>query len=354
MELERAFNAFVGAGEVVVTSSCTSAMQLALFSLGLGSDDEVLVPTLTFAATADVVVRAGARPVFVDCDPETLNVTGTTLEAAWGPRVRAIMPVHFTGYPCDLAPIYELADTKRATVLEDAAHALPARYGGARIGGTGRLCAFSFYATKGMTTGEGGALAIPPSGDSAALAARLRVARIHGLTRDAWAAHGRTSPPYYEIVEPGFKANMSDVSAAIGLVQLGRCEQMHARRVVIAERYSEAFRAAPWVTMRPDISGADSAHHLFVVQLVLDRLTIDRDRFVYELRSRGIGASMHYKPLHLHAPYRAGQYGRITPCPAATGAFPRLVSLPMHSRLTDDEVTRVIAACHDVGERFAR
>jgi perosamine synthetase len=353
-EFERAFADYVGADDAVAFSSCTAALTLALWAMKLAPNDEVLVPSYTFAATADAVVRAGARVVPVDCDLDTLNVTSQTLESAWSPRVRAIVPVHFAGLPCDLRPIYELADARGATVIEDAAHALPATYEERRIGGTGAIAAFSFYATKGITTGEGGALALPPATDTGALAARLRRARLHGLTRDSWAAHGPDGGLYYDVVEPGFKANLTDVGAAIGLVQLVRCDDMHRRRASVAEQYRSALSDVEALRLPVEPSDRQSAHHLFVTRLDLERLRGTRGDIVRAIRSRGVGVGVHYKPIHLQPAYRDGRLGRTPPCPNAETLFERVMSLPLHSRLSQHDVERVIDAVRAVCREHAR
>ncbi len=347
-QFEERFAARVGAKHAVAVNSCTAAMHLALESIGLQPDDEVIVPTLTFAATAEVVRYFGARPVLVDVLPTTHCLDPDAFAAALTPRTKAVMPVHFAGQACDMDRVLEIAQAHGVRVVEDAAHAFPASYRGRSIGSIGDVTCFSFYATKTLSTGEGG---MATTNDDA-LAERMRIMSLHGISRDAWKRYSASGSWYYEIVAPGYKYNLTDLAAAIGLVQLDRANEMLERRRTIARTYIEAFGGVGELEL---LEGGDfDAHawHLFVVKLRQDRLTIDRARFVEELRSRGIGSSVHFIPLHLH-PYYQQTYGySARSLPVAGDVYERCLSLPFYSRLSDADVERVVATALDVVRRF--
>ena len=337
---ERAFVDFLGGGvEAVAVSSATAGLHLALEGLGLGPGDEVVVPVHTFTATAAVVVHQRARPVFVDVDPDTLNIDPAAAMAAVTPRTRAIMPVHFAGLACAMAPLMEVAERHSLEVVEDAAHALPTTYAGQMIGSLKTAaCVFSFYATKPVATGEGGMLVTR----SAELARHARNMRVHGISRDVFDRY-RGGNWYYEVTAPGFKYNFTDIAAALGLHQLRRAHAMRARRAAIARAYGAAFADLPLTLPAEAPPGELHAWHLYVVRL-LDDAPVGRDAFVEALRARGIGTSVHYVPLHLH-PYWRDTYGlEAEQFPVSTDAYRRMVSLPIYSRMTDADVSRVIEA----------
>jgi perosamine synthetase len=356
-QFEGLFAEYVGCRHAVAVNSCTAALHLSLEALGVGRGDEVLVPAMTFAATAEVVRYLGARPVLLDCDLETLNLDVDHLagfleeqcvpgEAGaynrrTGARVRAVVPVHFGGLPCPMDRLLGIARRYGLAVVEDAAHAVPAHVGGRCVGTLGDAGAFSFYATKSITTGEGGMLTT----DDDALAERARIMSLHGISRDAWLRCSAQGSWYYEILEPGFKYNMTDIAAALGLEQLHRSEELWERRCRYARLYTEAFRAMPELETPPDAPLEDQhAWHLYVLRLNLERLSIDRAGFIGQLRERGIGASVHFIPLHLH-PYYRETYG-YTPAdlPAASAVYERILSLPLYPRLSLFDVERVIHA----------
>lgn len=364
---EAAFAEAVGARHALAVNSCTAALHLALDALGVRAGDQVLVPTMTFAATAEVVRYLGGRPVLIDCQPDTLNLCPEAVlryleerclpegdgfvAAATGEPVRAVIPVHFAGLPCDMDRLLALAATYRLRVVEDAAHALPAGIRGRSVGTLGDAGAFSFYATKNITTGEGGMVVT----NDAALADRMRMMSLHGISRDAWDRYAEHGSWYYEILEPGYKYNMTDIAAALGLEQLRRSDYLWEIRSRYAARYTAAFREAPEiVTPSAPEPGVQHAWHLYVIQLDLQRLTIDRARFIQELKAIGIGASVHFIPLHLH-PYYRDTYGyRPEDLPVATRAYDRLVSLPLYPRMTPSDVDRVIEAVFEILERHRR
>lgn len=366
-EFESAFAQEIGCSFAVAVNSCTAALHLALEALRLGPNEEVLVPTLTFAATAEVVRYFGARPVLLDCDPVSLNLSlaatheyleakcqggpGGTYNRQTGARVRAMIPVHYAGLPCPMGPLMKLARDYGLEVVEDAAHAIPAGIEGRSVGTFGRAGAFSFYATKNITTGEGGMLTT----DDEDLANRARMMSLHGISRDAWKRYTAEGSWYYEIVEPGFKYNMTDIAAAMGLVQLRRSNELWEIRRRHAARYTEAFSQLPEVTPPPDApEGVRHAWHLYPIQLDLERLTLDRAAFIEELKKRGIGSSVHFIPLHLHPYYRESYGYTAQDLPVASRVYPRLVSLPLYSRMSEADVDRVIEAVTDIVKEHRR
>ena len=361
---EREFAEYVGVRHAVAVNSCTAALHLALEAAGIGPGDEVLTSTITFTATAEVVEYLGGRTRFSDVDPSQLNLDPEALRALvareyvrrdgiWvhretGGRLRAVVPVHYGGHPCDMGALQALAAELGLFVLDDAAHAFPASVDGRKVGAMGCPTAYSFYATKTLTTGEGGMLTT----DDDAIAARARVMALHGITRDAWKRYTAEGSWFYEVADAGYKYNLTDLAAALGRVQLRRLREMRNGRARIAARYDAAFAALDAVEPPPVRPGVEHAWHLYPIRLRLARLTIDRARFIEELKQRQIGTSVHFIPLH-RQPFYANKYG-YTPAqfPVAEAMYPRLVSLPIYSRMTDEDVESVVAAVADVAERF--
>lgn len=334
-EFEERFAERVGADHALTVNSCTAALHLALVAAGIGPGDEVIVPTMTFAATAEVVAHTGATPVFVDVDEDSLLLRAEDIEPALTPRTRAVMPVHFAGQPCDMAPILELARTHDLLVVEDAAHAFPAEYGGTPVGSLGDATCFSFYANKTMTTGEGGMLTT----SRADIAERARRLRLHGLSEGAAERFRVPGSWRYDIVEAGFKYNMPDTAASLGVVQLSRADEMRAGREAAALHYEHLLADAPRVRPLRRHPGRGHAWHLFVVRLD----GAPRDEIVLRLAESGIGTSVHYRPLHLHSFYE-DRYGyRPGDFPNATRAFESVLSLPLFSTMTESQVERVVA-----------
>ncbi|BDG06315.1 DegT/DnrJ/EryC1/StrS family aminotransferase [Anaeromyxobacter oryzae] len=334
-EFEARFGAAVEAAHCVAVSSCTAALHLALEAARVRPADEVIVPTMTFAATAEVVRYLGAVPVLVDVRASDHNVDVAAIERAITPRTRAIVPVHFGGVPADMDEIVALARSRDLPVVADAAHAFPCRYKGRNVGTLADVTCFSFYATKTITTGEGGAVVT----GSAGWAERMRLMSLHGISHDAWKRYTAEGSWYYEIVAPGFKYNLGDIAAALGLAQLARAEAMCARREAIARRYDDAFREDEAIELLTCPADRTNAHHLYVIKLVPP---VDRNRFIEELRARGIGASVHFIPLHEH-PYYRDTYGYLPESfPVAHDAYTRSISLPIYSAMTDAQVDRVI------------
>ena len=343
-EFERAFGEYVGApgGTSLMLNSCTAGLHVALVALGVGPGDEVIVPTLTFAATANVVEHVGARPVLVDVLPDTLCIDPAAVEAAVTPRTKAIIPVHYAGQAADLDPIFAVAEKHGLHVVEDAAHAVPTTYRGRMVGSRESFASFSFYATKNLTTAEGGALTGSPE-----LLEKARVIGLHGMSADGWKRFDKSGSWQYDIVMPGFKYNMTDLQAALGLRQLEKLRGFHARRREVVRRYQEAFGDDERFQVPVEAPYGESAWHLYVLRL--NRLPgLERDAFVDELKRRNIGFSVHYRPLHMMSYYR-DKYGyRPEDFPVAKDAFERMFSLPLHPRLTDEDVEDVIHEVKDV------
>lgn len=350
IEFEKKFAAYVGAKHAVAVSSCTAALHLALDAIGLGPGDEVLVPAITFTSTGETVVYCGARPVLVDVDPVTLNISPEDAERRITPRTRAVIPVHLAGQPCDMEEVHQLAKRHHLQVIEDAAHAVPASYRGTPIGALSETTCFSFYATKTLACGEGGMLTT----DNDAIAERVRIMRLHGIGRDAWNRYTSEGSWYYEVLEAGYKYNMTDVQAAIGLVQLAKCDRMRAMRAAIARRYDEAFATVPMLEIPSQRNDRESALHLYPLRLNLQQLTISRAEFIRELAGRGIGTSVHFIPLHLH-PYYRDRYGyKPDDLPVAARQYQRYLSLPLFPYMTDEQVQHVVRSVCEIAGQYRR
>ncbi len=343
-EFEKAFASYVGAAHAVAVNSCTAALHLALDAIGLREGDEVLVPTMTFAATAEVVLYFKARPILVDCEPDTLNIDPASLERAISPRTRAIIPVHYAGHPCEMDAIREIARSYRLKVIEDAAHALPASYKGQIVGTLGDLACFSFYATKTLCTGEGGMVTTA----NAKYAERVRMMSLHGISNDAWKRYSAEGSWYYEILTPGFKYNMTDIAAALGLAQLAKCDRMREARRRIAGIYDQGLGRLREIGTPVVRDGVEHAWHLYPMRLELERLRISRAEFIASMRERNIGTSVHFIPLHLHPYYRNTYQYRPQDFPNASDAYERLVSLPIYPAMTSRDAYDVIEAVSDI------
>jgi dTDP-4-amino-4,6-dideoxygalactose transaminase len=349
-EFERAFAHFTGAPHAISLSSCTAALHLALAAIGLDEGDEVILPTMTFASSGEVVLYFKARPVLVDCGQRSFHIDAAQIERAITQRTRAIMPVHYAGSPCDMDSIMDIARRHNLRVIEDAAHALPSRYHGQMIGTLGDITCFSFYATKTVTTGEGG-MATTSNPD---YADRIRTLSLHGISRDAWKRYTAEGSWRYDILEVGYKYNLTDLQAAIGLVQLAKCESMRARRASIAQSYNRALLSLDAFEIPAASLDTEHALHLYVVEINSSALGISRDRVIEELKKRGIGTSVHFIPLHLHPVYHRNLGYRAGQFPNAELRFERAISLPLFPSMTQDDVDRVIEALHEIARDFRR
>lgn len=346
---EAAFAQYLGAPDALGLNSCTAGLHTALVALGVGLGDEVITTPMTFAASVNVIEHVGARPVLADVEPTTLNIDPAKVDAALSPRTKAIIVVHFAGHPARMDEIDGAAAPRNIHVIEDAAHALPARYKGQLVGGSTRPTAFSFYATKNLTTGEGGMLTGSPS-----FLDRCRVLSLHGMSRDAWNRYERSGNWFYEIVHPGFKYNMTDIQASLGLVQLRRLEQFQAARRRVVEAYRSAFADEPALELPTEDEAVSHAWHLFVLRLRLEALSIDRDKFIEAMRERNIGTSVHFIPIHIHPFYR-DKYGyKPSDFPVAFGNYQRSVSLPLNPRMSAQDTADVIEAISDIVKTFRR
>jgi dTDP-4-amino-4,6-dideoxygalactose transaminase len=339
-QFEVAFGEYLGnGGETIAVNSATAGLHLALEALGIGPGDEVIVPSLTFTATAEVVRYLGAQPIFVDIDPDTLNISAAAIEEAIGPQTRAIIPVHYAGLACDMDAILNLAKRHRLRVIEDAAHAFPTRYHERLIGTLeSDVVVFSFYANKTMTTGEGGMVVTRDP----LVAQRIRLMRIHGISSDAFDRYVSKKPAwYYEVVAAGFKYNLTDIAASIGIEQLRKIDRFLARRELLASRYDRAFADLPLILPpRPQL-GSNHAWHLYVVRLT-SAAKCGRDDLIGKLSERGIGTSVHFIPLH-RQPYWRDRYALLNDqFPATEQAYQSMLSLPLYTRMTNADQQRVI------------
>jgi dTDP-4-amino-4,6-dideoxygalactose transaminase len=340
---ESEFARFVGAPSALALNSCTAALHLALTTLGIRSGDEVITTPMTFAASVNVIEHVGATPILVDVEPDTLNIDPNAAAAAVTSRTKAIIPVHYAGHPVELDAIADLADRHGLAVVEDAAHALPATYRGRPIGSGANFAAFSFYATKNLTTAEGGMLT-----GNADLLEEARPLSLHGMSRDAWRRYDKGASWFYEIVRPGFKYNMTDIQASLGLTQLSRLQAFQQRRHEVVAAYHAAFSQHEALLLPTERPHVEHAWHLYVLRIQPGTLRIERNRFIEELTARNIGTSVHFIPIYLH-PYYRDRYGyRPEGFPVTHAEYQRLISLPLHPRLTDDDVADVINAVLDV------
>ncbi len=337
-QFEAEFAQRIGTRHAVAVNSCTAALHLALEAVGVTEGDEVIVPTMTFAATAEVAYYLKAKPVLVDCRPDTLNIDVDRIEQAISPRTKAIIPVHFAGQPCDMDRILHIAENYNLRVIEDAAHALPARYHGKMVGTIGDITCFSFYSTKTITTGEGGMATT----ENAEWADRMRILSLHGITRDAVNRYTPEGSWFYEISYPGFKYNLTDVAAALGIPQLHKCDQFSAIRRRYAQLYTEGFRDIPEIIVPTVMGDVEHAWHLYVIQLDLDRLRIGRNQLIELLKKEGIGTSVHFIPLHLHPFYRDNYRYLPKDFPVASSVFERILSLPIYPKMDEPDLQRVI------------
>lgn len=345
-QFEQDFAQWLGGGvEAISVNSATAGLHLALEALGIGPGDEVITTTHTFTATAEVIRYLGADPVFVDVCPKTLCIDPSLIEQSITSRTKAIIPVHFAGLSADMGVILELAGKYGLKVVEDAAHALPTTFNGQLIGSLGSdVTVFSFYANKTITTGEGGMLVTRDP----EIAKRAKVMRLHGINRDAFDRFTAKVPSwYYEVVAPGFKYNLTDIAASLGIHQLKKANSFQIKRQAIAERYDEGLAGLPLILPPKAPVGDVHSWHLYVLRLA-DHAPISRDKFIEEMFERGIGMSVHYVPLHLH-PYWRDTY-QLTPdmFPASQKVYSTTASLPLYTRMTDEDVDRVIAAVREI------
>jgi perosamine synthetase len=344
MEFEKRFGQYIGSRNAVSMNSCTACLHLALKMIDLKEGDEVIVPTITFTATAEVIAYFRAVPVLVDVDEETCNIDVTKIEEKITSRTKAIIAVHFAGQPCDMDELTDIAERHHLFVIEDAAHAIPAWYKGRAIGTIGDITCFSFYATKTLATGEGGM--VTTGNDE--WAERMKILRLHGISKDAWKRYTKEGSWFYEVIDAGYKYNMTDIQAALGLAQLSKVEWMWRRRGEIAKSYTESFQEYREISLPAVKPDRESAWHLYTIRLDPGRFAGGRDRFIEDLKSRGVSTSVHFIPLHRH-PYYRNTYGYDrNDFPVSEKIFERTVSLPLYPGMGDEEVRWVTESVADV------
>jgi dTDP-4-amino-4,6-dideoxygalactose transaminase len=342
---EEAFKAYVGAPYAVPLSSATAGLHLALLALKIDEGDEIITTPMTFASTVSMIVLCGAKPVLVDIEPGTLNIDAARIREKITPRTRAIIPVHFAGQSCDMDPIFALAREHGLTVIEDAAHAAGTEYKGRRIGSLDSISIFSFHPNKNITTGEGGMVCTPDE----ALAEEISLLKFHGMSREAWKRFAASGTPNYDILLPGFKYNMMDIQAAIGIHQLPRLDGFIEKRREIAEYYNAAFADVEELAPPALASyGQRHAWHLYTPLVRIERLTIDRDTFMAELKALNIGSGLHYKAVHHHAWYRENMPLPEGSLPNADYASDRILSLPLFPAMTLNDARDVVEAVKSV------
>jgi dTDP-4-amino-4,6-dideoxygalactose transaminase len=335
---EKTFADYIGCKHAIGLNSCTSGLHLSLVVSGVSSGDEVITSPITFPATTNVIVHQNAKPVFVDVEPETLNINCSEIESKINDSTKAILPVHFAGHPCDMDTIISLAQKHNLTVIEDAAHALESKYHGNKIGAIGNFTAFSFYATKNITTGEGGMLTT----NDDHYADKLRILSLHGISKNAWKRYGKEGFQHWELLMPGYKYNMFDVQASLGIHQIKKVESFLNRRVQIVKKYNDAFEKTEEIQLLKPESNIKHAHHLYVIVIKIENLKVSRDEVLNEIQKRGIGVAVHFRSLHLqpffkqHFNYKKGMF------PQAEYLSDRVISLPLYPKMTDEDVSRVI------------
>lgn len=347
---EKDFKKYVGAKHGLALNSCTAGLYLALDVLGIGPGDEVIVPPLTFAATANVIVHRGAVPVFADIDRRTMNLDPAAAAKKVTSRTRAIVPVHFAGRPCDMDPILDLARKHNLFVIEDAAHAIESVYKDRKIGSIGHITAFSFYATKNLVTGEGGMICT----NNKKWDDEMRIKSLHGLTKNAWKRYSAAGFQFYDTLHAGYKYNMMDIQAAMGIHQLARIEECHAVRERIWKKYNSAFKKNEFLITPAEGKNMRHARHLYTPLVDIDRLGAGRDEFLMALQAENIGAGIHFLALHLHSFYRKKFGYKRGDFPNAEYVSDRTISLPLSAKLTDDDAAGVIGAVCKVAAGLAK
>jgi perosamine synthetase len=348
LEFESKFSEYLGAKNAVSMNSCTACLHLALNAIGIKESDEVIVPTVTFTATAEVVTYFKAKPVLVDVETDTFNIDTSLIESKITKKTKAIMPVHFAGQLCDMDEICDIARKYNLMVIEDAAHSMPASYKDRKVGTIGDISCFSFYATKSLTTGEGG-MATTGNDD---WADNMRVSRLHGISKDAWKRYTGEGSWYYEVESAGFKYNMTDIQAAMGLAQLRKIDWMWQKRTEIADCYTGAFSSRDDIAVPRVKVDRVSGWHLYVVKLNLDAISIGRNQFIEELKKRGVMTSVHFIPLHKHPYYMTAFNYDHRDFPAADSLYERIISLPIYPGMSNEDVGHVIYAVDDVLQKF--
>jgi UDP-4-amino-4,6-dideoxy-N-acetyl-beta-L-altrosamine transaminase len=347
---EEEFAKYIGCKYAVAVNSCTAALHISLAALGIGKGDEVITTPYTFVSTVNVILQQGAIPIFVDIKPDTFNINPDLIREKINDKTKAIIPVHFAGQPCNMGKIMKIAKDNNLLVIEDAAHAISAEYEGRKIGTIGDATCFSFYPTKNMTTGEGGMVTI----NNEELRERLKAWGLHGINKDAWKRYSAEGSWYYEIICPGYKYNMTDIQASLGLHQLEKLNRFKKRREEIVKFYDEAFSDLEEIKTPFVKSNIKHAWHLYIIMIVSEKLKINRNQFIEALKAENIGTSVHFIPVHLH-PYYRDTYGfRRGDFPNAEYAFDRVISLPLFPKMNDEDVKDVIDAVRKIVEYYKK
>jgi dTDP-4-amino-4,6-dideoxygalactose transaminase len=347
---EKDLAAYTGASHCVAVNSCTAALHLALEAIGVGAGDEVITSPITFASTANVIVHRGARPVFVDIEPDTFNIDATAIERALTPRTKALVPVDFAGQPCDLDAIMTIGARHGIPVIEDAAHAIGAEYKGRRVGGIADMTCFSFYATKNITSGEGGALTT----NRQDWADRIAVMALHGISRDAWKRYGTEGYRHWDIIAPGYKYNMFDLQAALVRSQFNKIDTFYRRRVALKHRLDRGLRGLQGIALPGERPWALHAYHLYPILVQTERLTADRDTLMNAIQAENVGIGVHFRAVHLH-PFYVDTFGfQRGIYPIAEDYSDRTISLPLYPKMTDQDADDVIAAVSKVLSHYCR
>jgi perosamine synthetase len=350
IKFEEQFNAYIGARKSVAVNSWTAAGHLALEAFGIKPGDEVILPTMTFPATAEIVCYFGAVPILVDVDPGTLNISLEAIQKAITPKTKAIIPVHYGGQPCDMDEIMDIAAHFKLKVMEDAAHSLPATYKSRKIGTIADVTCFSFYATKTLSTGEGGMICT----NDEDIADRCTIMRLHGINRDAWKRYTEAGSWYYEVVAPGYKYNFTDLQASLGLPQLKKVDYMWNCRQKIADKYTEALKDNELIELHTIKSDRESSWHLFPVRLNLEKIKLNRAQFIEEMKKANVGVGVHFMPVHQHLFYKNTFNLTDASFPVASDVFPRLMSLPIYPGMSVEHVDKVINVLTELLNKFKK
>ena len=350
LEFEKKFNSYIGSTYSVAVSSWTAAAHLALEAVGLKKGDEVIIPAFTFTATAEIICYFGAKPVIVDVQKDTFNIDPVLIEKAITNKTKAIIPVHFGGQPCDMDEIKEIASKHSLNIIEDAAHALPAKYKDMKIGTIGDVTCFSFYATKTLATGEGGMLCT----DNIDIAKRASIMRLHGINSDAWNRYSSEGSWYYEVIAPGYKYNLTDIQASLGLAQLRKIDLMHKLRKEIYDRYQDKFNSNELINLCKIKDNRESAYHLYPILLNIERLRITRAEFISELKNSKIGASVHFIPLYMHPYYKNLLQLSKEDFPVSDFLYERIISLPIWPGMKTSQIDKVIEVVSTLLKKFSK
>jgi len=345
---EEKFSEYIGCKFAISVNSCTAAMHISLAALNIGKGDEVITTPFTFISTLNVILQQGATPVLVDIKPDTYNIDPDLISDKISYKTKAITPVHFAGQPCDMGKIMKIAQENNLVVLEDAAHAIGSEFDGKKIGTIGKTTSFSFYPTKNMTTGEGGMVTT----NDETLKDCLKMWGMHGISKDAWKRYSAEGSWYYEIKFPGFKYNMTDIQAALGLSQLEKLEDFQKKREKIVEIYHQAFKDIKEIIIPFVKDDVKHAWHLYVIRIVTDKLKISRNQFIEALRAENIGTSVHFIPAHLQPYYKETFRFKEGDFPNAENAFNQVISLPLYPKMSDKDVNDVIRAIMKITDYY--